>query len=135
MSTSYRKPWVQRHWILTLLLTFGAMFVLMIAMSTMAAYSMMSSLKRSAPYIEALSKARANPRLQSLLGQPIEDSPWMFGVSQQQQGHGEAVFYIPVHGPKAQAAVHVEAEQHDGVWQYKILRAMLEKNGEVVDLR
>jgi hypothetical protein len=135
MNTDYSKPWVQRHWILVLVLALGAMLVLMAGIGAMAAYSLMASMKQSPVYVEAMSKARASAELAEVLGRPIEDSGWVVGSTQQQNGEGHAFVVIPVYGPKGEGSVHAEATLHDGVWTYTSLRAKPDHGSRFIDLR
>lgn len=135
MNSEYSKPWVQRHWILLLVLAAGVMTALMIGLGVITVYSLMTTLKRSPVYIEAMNKARASTELAAVLGRPIEEPQWMVGASRQQEGDGHAFFVIPVHGPKGKADVHVDADLHDGVWTFRTLRAKPEHSNRFIDLR
>lgn len=133
---TYQKPWVQRHWILTLVLTMGVFCLLIVGLTAMSVYSMMSSMKKTPVYEQALQAARANSELIDALGHPIEDAPWVLGGSNQQsEGEGEAFFVIPVHGPKGEATVDVEAYHRDGEWTFKTLRAKLENHHDYIELQ
>lgn len=135
-GATYQKPWVQRHWVLSLVLTLGVFGLLVVGLSAMSVYSMMSSMKKSPVYEQALRAARANPELTDALGQPIEDAPYVLGgANQQPEGEGEAFFVIPVHGPKGKATVHVEAHRQDGEWVFKTLRAQLENHRDYIELQ
>ncbi|MGO4262464.1 cytochrome c oxidase assembly factor Coa1 family protein [Lysobacter sp. TAB13] len=135
MNSEYSKPWVQRHWILLLVLAAGFMLVLLIGLFLITMYSVMTAMKGSPVYIEAMNKARASTELAAALGRPIEDEPWLVGASQRQEGEGHAFFIIPVHGPKGTAEVHADADLHDGVWTFRTLRAKPEHSSDFIDLR
>lgn len=133
--TTYRKPWVQRHWILVLLLSLGLMFVLMIVAAMAGVYSMMAASKKAPPYVEAMKRVRSSSEVAALLGQPVNDEWWGFGVTERTENEGKALFVIPVIGPRGRAQVHVDARLENGVWEYKQLAAQPEGSKEIIDLR
>ena len=123
MNTPYRKPWVHRHWLLVLVLSLVTMVVLSLGIGLGVKYTMMATLKDTAPYREAMARVRADARLAEALGRPIESRYVPMGNVQQMEG-GLAQFVVMLRGPHGDGSVIVDAEFEDGAWHYKKLEAV-----------
>ena len=65
-------------------------------------------------YQDAVAMAKTDPRAIELLGEPIETG-WQFNgnISTNNSG-GEAIFSVPISGPKGSGRLEVEAERVGG---------------------
>ncbi|ALN64906.1 hypothetical protein GLA29479_4060 [Lysobacter antibioticus] len=131
-AAPYRKPWVQRHWILTLLLALGVLFTLSVAIGAWMTYSVMDSMRYTPPFIEAMERARANPQVKAALGEPLEDRFVLGAVEPKDQG--VAKLFIFVQGPKGKGDVQIEAVNEQGAWRYEVMRVNLDANKTSIDL-
>lgn len=116
--TEYRKPWVQRHWLLMLVVSFLVMMVLSLAIGFGAVYVMMSSIKKTEPYRTAMARVHADERMTRALGEPI-GVRWepMGAVEQTEQG--QAMFVVFLQGARGTGTVNVEAVYSEGRWRYR----------------
>lgn len=131
-AAPYRKPWVQRHWILTLLLSLGALFAVCLAVGAWMTYSVMDSMRYTPPFIEAMERARASPEVKAALGEPLEDRFIVGGV--EPKDHGVAKLFIFVQGPKGKGDVQIEGIREQGAWRYSVMRVNLDANKTSIDL-
>ena len=127
------KPWVQRHWILLLILSLGLMVALTGAIGFGAMYVFMSSMKDTEPYREAMRRTQADPRAIAALGQPIEPTGTILGAVEQKDG-GTAQLFIFVRGPRGEADVQVEGTYHDRAWDYRVMQIDVDASGDRIDL-
>lgn len=121
MNAEYRKPWVHRHWLLMLVLSFLVMIVLSLAIGAGAIYMMMNAMKDTAPYREAMARVRADERMTQALGKPIGTRWIPMGVVEQRE-QGTAAFVVFLQGPRGTGTVNVEGVYADGVWHYRRLQ-------------
>ncbi|MGO1000632.1 cytochrome c oxidase assembly factor Coa1 family protein [Lysobacter sp. CA196] len=131
-AAPYRKPWVQRHWILTLLLALGVLFSLSIAIGAWMMYSVMDSMRYTPPFIEAMERARANPEVKAALGEPLEGRFVLGAVEPKDQG--VAKLFVFVHGPKGKGEVQVEGVNEQGTWRYSLMRVNIDATKTSIDL-
>ncbi|MEH6420704.1 cytochrome c oxidase assembly factor Coa1 family protein [Pseudomonas sp. CGJS7] len=117
MNTPYRKPWVHRHWLLVLVLSLVTMVVLSLGIGAGVMYTLMSAMKNTAPYREAMARVRADARMTDSLGQPIE-SRWVpLGGAEQREG-GVATMVVFLQGPRGRGSVDIVAKFENGAWHY-----------------
>lgn len=121
MNAQYRKPWVQRHWLLMLVLSFAVMMVLSLAIGIGAMYLMMSSVKSTAPYREAMARVSGDERMTRALGTPIGVRWIPLGMVEQRE-QGRAAFLVFLQGPRGTGTVDVQGVFADGLWRYQRLR-------------
>lgn len=134
MNDNQTTSWWQRNW--KWLVPVGctgmiALFVLAIGGFLMLVMSMMKS---SDAYDQAMVAARANPELQQALGQPIEDGFFPRGNISIDGSSGQADLTIPLSGPDGEATLYVIAEKRAGQWRFLTLEAELEPDGRRIDL-
>lgn len=121
METHYPKPWVQRHWLLMLVVSVAAMLALSLAIGLGAIYMMMSSVKDTAPYREAMARVRGDARMVRALGQPIEPK-WVPLGAVEQREQGQATFVVFLRGPRGEGGVDVQGVFEGGTWRYRRLQ-------------
>lgn len=90
---------------------------------------------RSSLAQEALERARHDPRVVKLLGEPIR-AGWLSSgtVRQDETGWGEARIEIPIGGPKARAVLRAVAGKGTGPWVFSSLEVVVEGQPKSIDL-
>ena len=121
METEYRKPWVQRHWVLMLVLSFVVMMALSLAVGLGSLYALMSSVEDTAPYREAMARVRGDAGMVQALGEPIRTKWIPLGVVEQRD-QGRAAFGVFLRGPRGEGSVDVQGEFESGTWHYQRLQ-------------
>jgi len=91
------------------------------------------AIKSSAVYTGALDRAAHDPRVIAALGEPIEAGWYVMGTVRVKNSEGTASFDFPIHGPKGEASMHVEATRHLDRWSYSEL-TVKPHNGSTIDL-
>jgi len=83
----------------------------------------------------ALEKARHDPRVVKLLGEPIR-AGWLANgmVRQDETGWGEARMEIPIRGPKGRATLRAIAGKGTGPWVFSSLEVVVEGQPNSIDL-
>ncbi len=92
------------------------------------------AVKKSAPYTEAVARARANPALVAAIGEPIETGFLVSGNVNYDGSGGNASLAIPLKGPEGNGKLYVEATRAAGAWQYDRLEFEPEGGGARIDL-
>lgn len=83
----------------------------------------------------ALEKARHDPRVLKLLGEPVR-AGWLANgtVRQDETGWGEARIEIPIRGPKGSASLRAIAGKGTGPWVFSSLEVVVEGQPKTIDL-
>ncbi|MCC7341800.1 MAG: hypothetical protein IT170_12005 [Bryobacterales bacterium] len=81
----------------------------------------MSLVKSSGAYAEAVDLARGNAEVRAALGEPIEEGWFVTGSVNSSGASADASLSIPLHGPKGAGTLYVEGQKRAGVWRYSIL--------------
>jgi len=84
-------------------------------------FFVMSLMKSNGAYQGAVEKARKNPEVVAILGEPIEPGTFTTGSINTHNDSGRANLSIPLSGPKGSGTVRVIAEMQLGVWKFKQL--------------
>lgn len=92
------------------------------------------AVKKSAPFTEAMARARANPALVAAIGEPIDTGFLISGNVSYEGTGGTASLAIPLKGPKGNGTLYVEATRAAGAWQYQRLEFEPEGGGARIDL-
>lgn len=92
------------------------------------------SFRQSDVFEEGLRRARANPQVVEVLGEPIEAGFLMSGSFEVSGADGEASLSIPVSGPDGKGTLYIEAEKSAGEWRFNRLEVEIEATGERIDL-
>lgn len=90
-------------------------------------------LKSTEPYQTAVAQARANEKVVSALGTPIEDGFPQGSVNTNNDG-GDADLKIPITGPKGKGTIHVAGYKSDGKWIYSRMLVIVDGTGEKIYL-
>ncbi len=94
----------------------------------------MSQVKSSETYTEALRRAKADPDVQELLGEPITDGYLLQSNYRTTNGIGEMTIESPLSGSKGTATLKVRAGNQERAWKYFELEVR-SPGGKVIDLR
>jgi hypothetical protein len=85
-------------------------------------------------FCDAIGRAKGCKELVQAIGWPIKTRNMRGGQFSVDSHDGWARVTISLSGLKATAVLYVDAERLDGAWVYKTLRAMIDYNGQEVDL-
>ena len=96
-------------------------------------YFVVSLIRSSDVFKEALHRAQSNPQVIAALGQPIEPGIWAAGSINIDNNSGNADITFPIKGPNGKASIEVTATKRGGQWTYSRMRVNPEK-GPVIDL-
>lgn len=126
-----QRDWAQRNrlWFLPLLVVLGLGLSVGLVLGV---FSMVRSQLTSHPaYVEAVSRARQDPKAIAELGQPIEPGLFVMGSVQQGSDGGHAFLTIPLSGPKAEAKLSVMAWDYGHGWEYTTMALHLRDGREI----
>ncbi len=117
------KNWFARHWIVTI-----AMVVTLAGLGFVAAvfFGIMSLLRSSDVYKEAVSRAQHAPAVVQALGEPVQPGWWFTGNNSVNGPSGSADIAIPVSGTKGKGTVYAVARKQAGQWQFKVLEVAID---------
>lgn len=127
--------WWSRNWkwlVPVVVVTGMALIAAFIAAIFALVFGMMRS---SEPYQTAMQRAQTNTQVSAALGQPLESGWFITGNIADSGAQGEANLAIPIHGPRGQARIFVEARQQYGQWHYDTLAVKLPGTDPPIDLR
>lgn len=85
-------------------------------------------------YEEALERVRASPEAVEALGEPIEEKWWISGNIQVNGPSGNADFAVPLRGSKEDGKLYVVAYKQAGRWSMEILELEVKGREERIDL-
>ncbi len=110
------------------------MAMLLVAFIASVALLILSSIKSTDVYKDALSRARTNQAVVGALGYPIKEGLLVSGNTNVNGASGEASLAIPISGPKGKGTLYVSATKSLGQWRYSGLVVEVAASGERVDL-
>lgn len=84
-------------------------------------FFVMRMMTSNGAYQGALEKARKNPEVVALVGEPVEPGTFITGNINTSNDSGRADLSIPISGPKGSGTLRVIAEMQLGVWKFKHL--------------
>ena len=128
-----QRDWAQRNrlWFLPLLVVLGLGLIVGLVLGV---FSTVRNQMTSHPaYVEALARARKDPKVIAELGQPMEPGLLVMGSVQQDSDGGHAFLSIPLIGPKAEAKLSVIAFNYgEGEeWEYTTMALQLADGREI----
>jgi hypothetical protein len=121
---------IRRNWIIAILV---AVVVLLAAIGVGVFFFVMSLMKGSDVYREALARMNANALATQVLGAPIE-AGFPMGKIQISGPSGEAELSIPVTGSARRGTIYLEATKEMGKWRYDRIELEVEGRDERIDL-
>ena len=92
-----------------------------------------ASMRSSTPYKDALTRAKADPRVIEALGKPVEPGLLVGGSINTQNQSGSCDLEIPLKGSKQKGSVHVVGTKEGGRWSYSRM-VMTPDRGDPIDL-
>ena len=92
------------------------------------------ALKSSDAYKGALAKAKADPRVVSALGSPIEDGMFILGSTDVSGTSGHADMTVPISGPKGKGTLYFVATKFAGKWTFSKLMVEIASTKQRIDL-
>lgn len=84
------------------------------------------AIKSSEPVQYAYRVAHDDPRVHTVLGQPVEEGWLVSGHVNSNGPTGSADLSLPVSGPKGAGTLYVVARKQAGSWQYSVLQLEVE---------
>jgi hypothetical protein len=91
-------------------------------------------IKSSDAYKMALAKAKADPRVMTALGSPIDDGFFVWGNTNVSGTSGQADLTIPISGPKGKGTVYFVASKFAGEWTFSKLMVEIADTKQRIDL-
>jgi hypothetical protein len=92
------------------------------------------AMKSSDVYKAALATAKADPRVTSALGSPIEAGFFVSGQTNASGSSGDADMTVPISGPDGKGTIYFVASKFADKWTFSRLVVKVEKTGEEIDL-
>jgi hypothetical protein len=135
--TPYPVPqqnWFARNWkwfvptgCLTLLVLFFAFLAGILGLVE-------TFVRSSDAYREALTRARADPRVVDKIGQPLHPGWFVSGSVNVSGESGDADISIPISGPKGKGKIYVSAKKIAGQWRFETLQVEVAGQSDRIDL-
>jgi hypothetical protein len=94
----------------------------------------LSAVKSTDVYKDALARAQAHTSLIEVLGSPIKEGFLVSGNTNVNGASGEANLSIPIPGPKGKGTIYVAASKSLGRWNYSGLIVEIAKTHHRIDL-
>ena len=81
----------------------------------------MSAVKSTEVYREAYRRARTDPKVVELRGEPVKNGWFCKGTVRTSGGDGFSDFEFPIEGPKNSGTVYAQAGKVNGEWEFRSL--------------
>jgi hypothetical protein len=125
------KNWFRRHLLLPIVAAIAiAGFLLVGAIAA----GVLSLIKSSDVYQQAVTKVQNSPAALEALGKPVVPGWWLSGSINVSGSSGSADIAIPVSGPKAKGTVYAVASKRAGRWQFQTLELEVEGQSQRIPL-
>jgi hypothetical protein len=128
------RTWTQRNWTWFVPVLVAGCLVLMAAFVAGIAAAVFASIRSSAPYAEAVARARSSPAVVEALGEPVATRWWVTGSIHVTNREGSARLAVPIRGPRGKGMVLLEADKRDGAWRYSLLEVAVDGVPQRIDL-
>ncbi len=135
----YERPpsWFARH--RKMVIAGGcllALFVFLAAAGLAAAiaFGVMTLVKSSGAYEDAISMARRSGEVRAALGEPVETGWLVTGSVHKSNGSESADLVIPLSGPRGEGTLYVTGSRDGGKWRYTVLEVKVRQSGERIPL-
>lgn len=119
MTERAKRPVKARGWLIAAIFAGGCL--LLMAFVAGIFWLVFSMMKSSDAYVDAVARARADPRVIARLGTPIEEGWFVTGTVSLQNDSGHANLSIPVSGPRGSGQLDVVARKTAGKWSFQRL--------------
>ena len=112
----------------------GAAFGFFLLFVAFTLFCIFGLLRNSDPVRLALTKARSNPAVAELIGQPIHEGWFVNGKMNVTGDSGRARLVIPIDGPHGKGTIHLVADKSAGTWRFSELQVEPENGTAPIDL-
>lgn len=129
-----QKSWFRRNWLWFVPVVVLVPVIVCCGGITLLLSAIFSTIKSSDVYTEALQRARENPEVVELLGEPIEPGFFVSGNLSFHNSSGSADLSFPISGPNGSAVVNVKATRAGGSWKYSTLEVTAANSDRRIDL-
>jgi len=92
-----------------------------------------AALKSSEPYKVAVARAKADAKVATSLGKPLDEG-FPMGSVNTNNGAGDVDLKIPLSGPKGKGTIYVVGTKSGGTWTYSKMSLTVDGTGETIDL-
>lgn len=124
------SSWLGRNWKWVV-----PLFCLLVLVSIAGGFLLLVTLmKSSGAYSDALARARSNPAVIEALGTPIKDGFFFTGNISESNSDGSANLVVPISGPKQSANLYVQATRSLGKWHFNSLVVQIDKTKERINI-
>jgi Cytochrome oxidase complex assembly protein 1 len=127
-----QRGWFARNWLWVI--PVGCFLPLLLCCGGGAVFFMMgiNVLKATDVYVDAVAKAKANPKVKELLGEPITEGFMPMGNVAVDNNKGNADFTVQLTGPKGSGTLHVvSAKTAEGHWAFTLLDVDIPGNDKI----
>jgi hypothetical protein len=97
------------------------------------AWFVMSSIKGTDLYTDAVQRAQNDPRVIEALGEPVETGWWVTGNVNIDSNSGTADFAAPLMGTRKHGTLYVKGTREGGEWTYSVMNVAVD-DGPIIDL-
>lgn len=129
-----RPGWWARNWKWFVPTGCLAMVLLLVGFAFLIMSLFFGVMKSSDAYKMALAKAKADPRVMTALGTPIEDGFFAWGKTNVSGTSGQADMTVPISGPKGKGTIYFVASKFAGEWTFSKLMVEIADSKERIDL-
>jgi len=125
------ESWARRHWkgLVATAVTLVLVAVLAVVAGVIAL--VMWSLRQSDVLRLAMERARKNPAVVEQLGTPINPGWLISGSMHMENDSGTANFTVPIHGPRQEAKLYLDARKQMGEWTFNSLTVKTDQGQEI----
>lgn len=120
-SSQPQQTWMQRHWKSVVIAIVGLIIASVVALAVSIVGLVMWSIRQSDVYRMAMQRVRQDPAVVQALGTPIETGWWASGSMNIENDSGTANFTVPIHGPRQQGKMYLDARKRMGEWTFNSL--------------
>ena len=92
-----------------------------------------AALKSSEPYKVAVARAKADAKVATALGKPLDEG-FPMGSINTQNDIGDVDLKIPISGPKGKGTIYVVGTKSAGTWTYSKMAVTIDGTGDTIDL-
>lgn len=128
------STWLARNW--KWFLPAGILLLLLLLATFVGGilFIVESSFRHSDCYVQALMRARADPKVVEKLGQPIEAGWTASGSINVSGSSGNADIAIPITGPRGKGTLYLVSKKNAGRWEFQTLQVEVTGESERIDL-
>ncbi len=111
----------------------GGCLTALVAFVVVVYLIVVGAMRQSTPVQDGLQRAKADARVVSAIGEPIETGFLFMGSIKTENRDGSADIRVPISGPKGKATLHVVGTKQDGAWKYDSMTVTPDR-GAAIDL-